>query len=82
MTKDRMDILFAAAQGRRAEVLNYQINIDNFRLAIQKIEAEHADKPEMLEFADHLRGLLSSSLTEQLKERIILEVIEQQLEGQ
>ena len=82
MTKDRMDILFAAAQGRRASVMDYQINIDNFSLAIEKINAEHADNPAMLEFAEQLRGLLESSLTEQLKERIMLEVIEQQLEGQ
>ena len=82
MSKDRLDILFAAAQGRRSSVMDYQINIDNFRLAIQKIELEHSDKPEMLEFADHLRNLLASSMTEQLKEIIMLEVIEQQLEGQ
>lgn len=82
MTKDRMDILFAAAQGRRASVMDYQINIDNFSLAIEKINAEHNENPAMLEFAEQLRGLLESSLTEQLKERIMLEVIEQQLEGQ
>ncbi len=82
MNKDRMDILFAAAQGRRASVMDYQINIDNFSLAIEKINAEHNENPAMLEFAEQLRALLASSLTEQLKERIMLEVIEQQLEGQ
>jgi hypothetical protein len=81
MIDDKKEILRAAAQGRRAEVMHYQINIDNFTLAIKKIEVEHSDKPAMLEFADHLRGLLASSLTEQLKEIIMLEVIEQQLEG-
>lgn len=74
-------ILTEAAQARRVEVVNYQINIDNFELAIKKIESEHADNPEMVVFADHLRGLLASSRTEQLKERILLEVIEQQLGG-
>jgi dsDNA-binding SOS-regulon protein len=82
MNEEKMRILSAAALGRKAEVMNYQINIDNFRLAIKKIEAEHSDKPAMLEFADRLRDLLESSLTEQLKEIIMLEVIEQQLEGQ
>lgn len=81
MTKGRLEILFSAAKSRRDEVENYQINIDNFRLAIRKIEMEHADNPAMIEFADHLRNLLASSITEQLKERIMLEVIEQQLEG-
>lgn len=78
---DRIETLKAAAEGRRSGVMNYQINIDNFRLAIVKIEAEHAGNPAMADFAEHLRGLLASSETEQLKERIMLEVIEQQLEG-
>lgn len=81
MSNTRLDILRAAADGRRAEVMNYQINIDNFRLAIAKIEAEHSGKPELVVFADQLRSLLASSEVEQLKERIMLEVIEQQLEG-
>ena len=81
MITSRIDILRASAEGRRAEVMNYQINIDNFRLAIAKIEAEHADNPEMAEFSERLRDLLHSSEVEQLKERIMLEVIEQQLEG-
>jgi hypothetical protein len=62
-------------------VANYQTNIDNFRLAIEKINAEHADNADMVAFADQLKDLLASSLREQLKEQIMLEVIEQQLEG-
>jgi hypothetical protein len=81
MSDTKLEVLRAAADGRRAEVMNYQINIDNFRLAIAKIGAEHADKPEIVAFADQLRSLLASSEIEQLKERIMLEVIEQQLEG-
>jgi len=77
----RKETLRAAAEGRRNEVMNYQINIDNFRLAIAKIEAEHADNVDMVAFADQLEDLLASSLREQLKEQIMLEVIEQQLEG-
>jgi hypothetical protein len=79
--EDRINILKASAEARRSEVMHYQINIDNFRLAIAKIEAEHASNPAIVDFAEHLRGLLASSETEQLKERIMLEVIEQQLEG-
>ena len=82
MNTAKLDILRAAAEGRRTEVMNYQINIDNFTLAIAKIEAEHANNPEMVAFSDRLKDLLHSSVTEQLKERILLEVIEQQLEGQ
>ena len=85
MTKNdarRTEILVTAAAGRRDSVLNYQINIDNFRLAIIKIETEHANNPAMTKFADDLRGLLTANETEQLKELIMLEVLEQQLEGQ
>lgn len=82
MNEDKMNTLRAAAQGRRAEVMNYQINIDNFTLAIKKIETKYSENPAMLEFADRLRELLASSLTEQLKEIIMLEVIEEQLEIQ
>jgi hypothetical protein len=77
----RKETLIAAAEGRRNEVANYQTNIDNFRLAIKKINAEHADNADMVAFADQLKDLLASSLREQLKEQIMLEVIEQQLEG-
>ena len=80
MNEERLKILRDAAQGRRSEVMHYQINIDNFTLAIKKIEAEYQSIPEMLEFADRLRELLKSSMIEQLKESILLEVIEQQLE--
>lgn len=78
---ERIETLKAAADGRRSGVMHYQININNFRLAIAKIAKEYSDNPEMVAFAEHLRGLLASSETEQLKERIMLEVIEQQLEG-
>jgi len=77
----RQETLRAAAEGRRNEVMNYQINIDNFRLAIAKINSEHADNPDMVAFAASLKDLLTSSLREQLKEQIMLEVIEEQLEA-
>lgn len=78
---ERIETLKAAAEGRRVSVMNYQINIDNFRLAIIKIAKEHADNPDMVEFSEYLSGLKAANEKEQLKERIILEVIEQQLEG-
>jgi len=77
----RKETLNAAAEGCRNEVMNYPINIDNFRLAIAKINSEHADNPDMVAFAASLKDLLASSLREQLKEQIMLEVIEEQLEA-
>lgn len=79
---ERTKILRSSVIERRQSVMNYQINIDNFRLAIEKIEAEHSKKPHMVKFAEHLKDLMRSSIEEQDKEAIILEVIEQQLEGQ
>ena len=81
-TNYHTEMLKTSLEARKREVIEYQVNIDNFRLAIAKIQAEHVDKPEMLEFSTHLQQLLSSSLTEQLKAIIMLEVIEQQLGGQ
>lgn len=79
---EKYTILRGAAQSRLMEVMNYQINIDNFRLAIEKIEKEHTDKPHLVAFAGHLRNLMQSNIEEQDKERVMLEVIEQQLAGE
>jgi len=68
-----------ALKGRIEEVFNYQINIDNYRRAIAKIDAEHADNPAMGEFRDQLTALLGSAKTEQLKAIIIRDVIADQI---
>jgi hypothetical protein len=80
LEQQRMDILSQGAEHRRREVMHYQINIDNYRLALTEIEKNHKDDPDMAEFASNLRELLSSSLREQRKEQILLTVIEKQLE--
>ncbi len=76
---DRKNFLKGAAETRRNDVMNYQINIDNFRLAIKKIEKDYMDKPHMVDFSYHLKNLLQSSIEEQDKEKLMLDVIEQQL---
>lgn len=78
MTKH--EILAQAAEHREAEVLHHQINIDNYRLAIADVEANHADSQHMVEFAERLNALLVSSTQEQDKEKVMLKVIRQQLE--
>lgn len=75
----KLDTLKKALAGRDDEILNYQINIDNFRRAIAKIEAEHMDKPEIVEFRDRLKDLLRSNEVEQLKAKIIRDVIAEQV---
>ena len=54
----KLDTLQSALNGREEEILNYRINIDNYTRAIVKIEAEHADKPGMSEFAANLSSCL------------------------
>lgn len=76
---NKTDILKTALEGRNQEVLEYQINIDNYVRAIDKINTEHADNAAMIEFKDQLADMLTSNRTEQLKTIIIRDVIADQL---
>jgi hypothetical protein len=75
--KYKQELLQVALDARKKEVTEYQVNIDNFRLAIQKI----GDNPELAEFKTQLESLLKSSLYEQSKAKIMLEVIQDQMEN-
>ena len=70
------EILTAALDARIKEVTEYQVNIDNFRLALVRI----GDEPELQEFKAQIEGLLASSIFEQKKAKIMLEVVQSQLE--
>ncbi len=76
---NKLEVLQTALNGRDEEIESYQINIDNYIRAIEKIDARHLDNPEMVKFRESLVGLLSSSRTEQLKASIIREVLADQL---
>lgn len=76
---NKLDTLKPALAARNSEILDYQINIDNYTRAIAKIDAEHADNPAMVEFKTRLQDLLESSKTEQLKAIIIRDVIAEQI---
>lgn len=76
----REDILQAAYEARVQEVMHYQINIDNYTLALEQIGSLNADeRAELSGFADQLRGLLASEKLEQKKAKIMLAVLQQQL---
>jgi hypothetical protein len=78
MLKDyKKEILTTSLEGRNKEVTEYQVNIDNFRLAIEKI----GDDPDLTLFKTQLEDLLKSSIYEQKKAKIMLEVIQSQLEN-
>lgn len=82
---DKHEILRQALKDRKDEILGYQINIDNYILAIAKIGKEHTGMTDMdtamQEFSQRLGELLQSSLIEQRKAQIIHDVIEMQLEA-
>lgn len=73
------EILTSALEGRDRELIEYQVNIDNYRLALTKIAD---DDEELQPFREQLQNLLSSSLLEQRKSQIIRDVIAEQLAGQ
>lgn len=77
----REEILAASLDARIQEVMHYQINIDNYVIAIEQINNLPADERVDLEsFAKQLRELLATEKLEQKKAKIMLAVIKQQLE--
>lgn len=72
----RKEILTAALDARVKEVTEYQVNIDNYRLAIERI----GDDEELRPFKQQIQTLLASSLLEQRKAQIMLDVIRNQTE--
>ena len=79
--QSRRDILTAALVGREQEIMHYQINIDNYTLALEEIaRASSEDVMDLVDFANQLRTLLASEKLEQKKSKIMLNVIKRQLE--
>lgn len=76
----REEILNSALEARVQEVMHYQINIDNYALALQQISSLPADEQvELSAFAEQLRGLLASEKIEQKKAKIMLAVLQAQV---
>ncbi len=76
---DKLEILKSALIARDDEIMSYQINIDNYSRAIDKIDYEHRDKPAITKFRDSLYEMLEQNKLEQLKSQIIRDVIADQL---
>jgi len=80
-TQTREQILAASLESREQEVLHYQINIDNYTIALADISALSVEeRAEISVFADQLRTLLATEKLEQKKAKIMLEVIRKQLD--
>ena len=76
---NKLEILTQALSARRAEVFAYQINIDNYLLAIAHIT--NIEDVELYPFREQLSKLLASELLEQKKAGVMLTVIEVQLQN-
>ena len=66
-------------EARNNEVAEYQLNIDNFKRAIVKIDTKYADNQDMLDFKQQLQKLLADNQREQLKSIIMRDVIADQI---
>jgi hypothetical protein len=78
--KTREEILAMSLEGREQEVMTYQINIDNYALALEEIGNLPPDeRNELSEFTEQLRTLLTSEKLEQKKAKIMLAVIKKQV---
>jgi hypothetical protein len=76
----REQILKDSLPAREAEVLHYQINIDNYTIALDEISKLPDDeRAELSGFAEQLTGLLASEKLEQKKAKIMLAVIKRQI---
>jgi hypothetical protein len=76
---NKLETLQSALTARNDEILGYQINIDNYARAIAKINEEYSDNPAIADFGVNLSRLLEEHKTEQLKAKIIRDVIADQL---
>ena len=77
----REEILATSLHAREQEVMHYQINIDNYTIALDEIsKMSVADQAEMSGFKNQLAELLASEKVEQKKASIMLNVIKRQVQ--
>lgn len=80
----KIETLKSALTAREEEVLHYQINIDNYASAMSKIQKEYqgddALSAAMREFYKQLKELHDTSVIEQAKAKLMLDVIREQVE--
>lgn len=75
----KLELLTQNAEMRRASIEAYQMNIDNYTLAVADINENFSDDPEMQAFKTRLDELLVTERREQGKERIMLRALEAQI---
>ena len=75
MNEFKLQTLKDALEHRKKEVIEYQINIDNFVLALELAKQDET----LTAFVTQLEELLASNIYEQKKAKIMLAVVEKQL---
>jgi len=76
---NKLELLKEALKGRNDEIVNYQINIDNFERGIKKINDEYPDNEDLKKFKTNLIQLLVDNKRQQLRSIIIRDVIQDQV---
>ena len=77
----REEILKSSLDARIQEVMHYQINIDNYTIALEEIDnLPPNERAELSAFAEQLRTLLTGEKLEQKKARIMLSALKRQVE--
>lgn len=76
---NKYSFLAPALEGRDQELLGYQINIDNYTLAIAKIEQDYPDNEDLAVFKRELQERLAEERRQQLRSQIIRDVIADQV---
>jgi len=80
VAKTREKIISGALEARVQEIMHYQINIDNYTLALQEINfLPINEKVELTAFVEQLTSLLASEKLEQKKAKIMLSVMQKQV---
>jgi hypothetical protein len=80
VAKTREEIISGALDARVQEIMHYQINIDNYTLALEEIILLPAsERAELSAFVEQLTSLLASEKLEQKKAKIMLSVMQKQV---
>lgn len=74
---NKHEILKQSLVARQEEVMGYQINIDNYTLAIEHIKT--SGDADLADFCQKLESLLASEKLEQKKAMVMLFVVQQQV---
>jgi len=81
---NKLEVLKTALTGREEEIAGYQLNIDNYVLAIKQIQEQNTTDSDvdvaLRQFAEQLQKLLSEHIIEKAKTKVLYDVIKAQVQ--